>query len=99
MGSSPAGTIRAMNLNREQLLDVLAAHAEAHGRSVDEEVTLALAIHVANHGIALLRDEHGREEARLAGYDPEADAESFRHELTRLCDLAFEPPRLFERLH
>ncbi len=70
------------------------AHAHEHGRSLDEEIDLALAIHVANHGLAMLRDEPGKAEARAHGHDPDVDSQEFKAELARLCALAFEPSLL-----
>ena len=78
-------------MNRAGLLDVLEAHAQSHGRTLDAEIDLALAIHTCNHGIAMLQYEAGRAEAKRAGQDPESEAEEFKGELQRLCALAFEP--------
>src|SRR5437870_1540229 len=76
----------------EHELDALKGWAAERGRSMAEEVRLALRLHLAELALGHLADPAGREEWAAEGLDPDVDEREFGRRRDELRAIAYTPP-------
>ena len=73
-------------------LDALRAYGGLYGRSLAEELRLAVRVHLRNHALGWAASERGEAEIRANGDEPAKVRREVQDGLGRICAVAYSPP-------
>jgi hypothetical protein len=75
-------------------LDALRQWAKLYGRSLAEELRLAVRVHLRNHALGWVASERGTADLKAQGENPARELREISESLQRLAEVAYSPPPL-----